>query len=188
MSDQNAWSRCNTCKRPIGFDTIYYVCSVSTCNKRRSPYRFCSVDCWDAHVPVAGHRSATAVEERSPKSGPGAGNAGVVGSESDGPRRRVLGTGTGSGVGVAAREAERAAADKAARRSSSELSAADVLVVASRLKTYIRAQSGMNTSDTVLGPLSEHLRKLAHYAIRNARADGRKTVMDRDVPPVVEPL
>jgi histone H3/H4 len=40
----------------------------------------------------------------------------------------------------------------------------------------------MNTSDRVLEPLSEIVREVAERAIEHARADGRKTVLDRDVP------
>jgi len=58
----------------------------------------------------------------------------------------------------------------------------DVLVVASKLKAYIRARSGMNTSDGVLPALSRILRDLCDEAIERAHADGRKTVMDRDLP------
>jgi len=50
------------------------------------------------------------------------------------------------------------------------------------LKDYIRAVSGMNTSERVLEPLSEIVREVAQRAIENARADERKTVLDRDVP------
>jgi histone H3/H4 len=56
----------------------------------------------------------------------------------------------------------------------------DVLVVASKLKNYIRAQSGMNTSSAVIEVLSDKLRVLCDQAIENAKRDGRKTVMDRD--------
>jgi hypothetical protein len=56
----------------------------------------------------------------------------------------------------------------------------DILIVASKLKTYIRARSGMNTSESVMDVLSDRLRKLCDEGIRNAERDGRKTVMDRD--------
>lgn len=59
----------------------------------------------------------------------------------------------------------------------------DILVVASKLKKYIRARSGMNTSDAVMATLSDHVRALCNQAIRSAAQDGRKTVMDRDFPP-----
>ncbi len=56
----------------------------------------------------------------------------------------------------------------------------DILIVASKLKDYIRAKSGMNTSADVMGRLSEIVRLHCHKAIENAERDGRKTVMDRD--------
>jgi len=56
----------------------------------------------------------------------------------------------------------------------------DVLIVASKLKKYIKARSGMNTSDTVMNVLSDRLRALCEDAILRAREDGRRTVMDRD--------
>ena len=60
-------------------------------------------------------------------------------------------------------------------------SSQEILVVASKLKNYIKTKSGMNTSASVLPRLSEKLRELCDQAIENAQKDGRKTVMDRDV-------
>lgn len=59
-------------------------------------------------------------------------------------------------------------------------SGAEVLVVASKLKNYIRAKSGMNTSAAVMDALSGKIRELCDRAIETARGEGRKTVMDRD--------
>ncbi|MCA9774224.1 MAG: hypothetical protein KC466_17535, partial [Myxococcales bacterium] len=56
----------------------------------------------------------------------------------------------------------------------------EVLIVASKLKAYVRARSGMNTSSNVLEALSAKVRDLCDAAIENARTEGRKTVMDRD--------
>jgi len=56
----------------------------------------------------------------------------------------------------------------------------EVLVVASKLKNYIRAKSGFNTSANVMDALSDRIRELCDQAIENARSDGRKTVKDRD--------
>jgi histone H3/H4 len=58
----------------------------------------------------------------------------------------------------------------------------EVLIVASRLKDYVRTRSGYNTSDRVLEPLSEIVRRIMEQAIENARRDGRMTVLDRDIP------
>lgn len=56
----------------------------------------------------------------------------------------------------------------------------EVLVVASKLKKYIKAQSGMNTSSSVVDALSEQIRTMCNQAISKAQSEGRKTVMDRD--------
>ena len=56
----------------------------------------------------------------------------------------------------------------------------EVLVVASKLKNYIRARSGMNTAANVMDALSERVREMCDAAIEAARSDGRKTVKDRD--------
>jgi len=56
------------------------------------------------------------------------------------------------------------------------------LIVASRLKDYIRERSGFNTSDGVLEPLSEIVRRICDDAVRNASREGRRTVLDRDIP------
>lgn len=56
----------------------------------------------------------------------------------------------------------------------------EVLIIASRLKEYIQAKSDYNTSASVMDVLSDHVRILCDRAIDNARAEGRRTVMDRD--------
>ncbi len=58
----------------------------------------------------------------------------------------------------------------------------EVLVVASKVKSYIKDKSQMNTSGSVPEELSKRVVALLDKAIENAKADGRKTVMDRDVP------
>ena len=60
------------------------------------------------------------------------------------------------------------------------MSSSEVLVVVSKLKAHIRSASGMNTAANVAPALSDIVRKLCADAIEKARADGRKTVMDRD--------
>ena len=59
----------------------------------------------------------------------------------------------------------------------------EILVVASKVKSYIKEKSaGMNTSGAVPDELSKRVAALLDKSIENAKADGRKTVMDRDVP------
>ncbi len=50
--------RCSTCRAPIPDGADHYRCSVSSCNSGRMKLRFCSVACWEAHVPTARHRNA----------------------------------------------------------------------------------------------------------------------------------
>jgi len=59
---------------------------------------------------------------------------------------------------------------------------ADALVVASKVKKYIKDKSGMNTSASVMDVLTGVISKVCDQAIENAKTDGRKTVMDRDFP------
>ncbi len=54
---------CSMCRKPIAMNAKYFRCSVSTCNSGRVKLYFCSVSCWDAHLPTARHRSAAAIEE-----------------------------------------------------------------------------------------------------------------------------
>ncbi len=56
----------------------------------------------------------------------------------------------------------------------------EVLVVASKIKSYIKDKGDMKTSANVLEVLSDRLRGLCDKAIESARSDGRKTVLDRD--------
>jgi hypothetical protein len=165
METNSGWARCNSCKGDIDFAELYYVCSVSTCNRKGSDFRFCSVECWDAHVPVMRHRDAWAEERRSPTEAEWRREQAADAAEDDEPPRPAT--------------AARPATASATLRDSDV--PRDVLVVVSKLKAYIRARSGMNTSDTVLDVLSDRLRRLCDQAIENAAADGRKTVMDRDV-------
>ena len=58
----------------------------------------------------------------------------------------------------------------------------EVLVVASKIKSYIKEQGEMKTSAGVLQALSDRLRRMCDEAIESARSDGRKTILDRDIP------
>jgi histone H3/H4 len=60
------------------------------------------------------------------------------------------------------------------------VSESEVLLVVSKLKKYIKEQSGMSTSGNVAPVLSDLIRKMCDQAIANAQSDRRKTVMDRD--------
>lgn len=160
------WRRCSSCERELAFAADYYVCSVSTCNRKGSSYVFCSVPCWDAHVPVMRHRSGWAEERRSPS------------------RAEWSAASKAAAPGV---RAETATPTTEAPPSLPAVPAGsqceiprEVLIVASRLKDYVRARSGLNTSESVLATLSDLVRALCDDAIVRAREEGRKTLMGRD--------
>ncbi|MBY0371619.1 hypothetical protein K2X33_13105 [bacterium] len=56
----------------------------------------------------------------------------------------------------------------------------EVLVVVSKVRKYVSERSGMNTSASVYDVLTDKIKGLCDRAIDQARADGRKTLMDRD--------
>lgn len=163
MSDAEGWRRCSACKEWIGFAERYWVCSVSTCNRKRTGLVFCTPDCWEVHLPTMNHREAWAVEKTSPASAAEAAAAEKPAAAKREPRRRLV---------------RPAPTNPAAGGDPPE----EVLIVASRLKAYVQARAGMNTSDRVLETLSDVVREFVDRAIENARRDGRKTVLDRDVP------
>jgi hypothetical protein len=162
------WKRCSTCKKEIAFGATYYVCSVSTCNRKRTGLTFCSVDCWDQHLPIARHREAGAVEEKAP-------------SKQEWERQQSGEAGQRKTVKA---DAPRRPSEPTARRriigEGKQPGPQEILVVASRFKDYIKAVHGMNTSDRVFEVISEELRRIANKAAGNAKEADRKTVLDRD--------
>lgn len=58
----------------------------------------------------------------------------------------------------------------------------EILVIASKVKKFIKEKGDCNTSASTMEALSQRLSQIVEKAIENAKADGRKTVMDRDVP------
>ena len=54
------------------------------------------------------------------------------------------------------------------------------LVVVSKIKKHIKDKAGMNTSSNVMDQLTKIVEREIETAIRNAKNDNRKTVMDRD--------
>ena len=170
MSEPEFFRQCTTCKKPIAFGADYLQCSVSTCNRNKLAQFFCTLPCWDAHLPEARHRDAWA----EPMKAPTREAARREQQEEEDREKRA-----------AARESSMSEeADKRRRiigaAPSSEDVPQEVLVVVSKMKAYVKARSGMNTSDGVVDVLSAKIRRLCDAAIEVANADGRKTVMDRD--------
>jgi len=156
---QNFWRKCSSCKTELPLSGIYYVCSVSTCRQKRTNYVFCSVECWDQHVPIERHRGDDigALEKKAPSV-----------PYSEGAKRIIVSSPSSSSTSPPAHG-----------KTSVD---GQVLVVASKIKKYIHEKSGMNTSSSTMEALTERLKQICDEGVNNARADGRKTVMDRDIP------
>lgn len=150
MGSDQTWRSCGSCKKPIALGSPYYACSVSTCKKTA----YCSMPCFDDHSPVFRHKDAWAEERKAPLK---------QDHSSDTPPSRLT----------------------SARLVPSSVSAQktlpkDTLIIASKLKDYVRAKSDLNTSAAVLDRLSDMVRIICDRAIEQALRDNRKTLMDRD--------
>lgn len=162
--DHHFWKKCSVCKNEIKFSSVYQVCSITSCKK----HSFCSVDCWDIHNSTLLHRNAYAQEEMAP-------------AAHEVSYHEASQEGTPTLERVAKRIIVKPSLGTTSSHShdSSKLPH-DVLIVASKLKSYIKAKADMNTSAGVIDILSDIVRDLSNQAIEQARAEGRKTVMDRD--------
>ncbi len=158
--DESFWRKCSSCKVPIEFKAKHYVCSVSTCNALRTGYVFCSVSCFDKHLPGARHRDAGAIEKTA---GTQPYSADEPNQLNNSPQRKLAVPHSGGAITQSKLQVPK-----------------DVLVVVSKLKDYIKARSDMNTSQDVIEILSDQIRLLCDDAIDKARMAGRKTVLDRD--------
>ncbi len=66
-------------------------------------------------------------------------------------------------------------------RKEIKMGESETLVVASKVKAYIKQKSDLKCSASVIDALSEKVRALCDAAAENAKADKRKTVQDRDI-------
>jgi hypothetical protein len=166
VSDQ--FKVCSTCRKAIHFGASYYQCSVSTCQRQKTALFFCSVECWDAHLPMMRHREAWAEAMKAPSREEWAALEQEEAARTAKPvEDSIVNDGNDSNAAVG----------------GGEDAPREVLIVVSKLKSYIKAKSGMNTSDGIVPVLSDLIRDIADRAIESARSDGRKTVLDRDVKP-----
>lgn len=111
---------------------------------------YCSMPCFDEHSPVFRHKNAWAEEKFAP----------AVMDDVEPSRLSTT--------------------RLAPTTPTSDAIPHDILIVASKLKDYIRIKSGMNTSANVMERLSDMVRIHCDKAIERANRDNRKTVMDRD--------
>jgi hypothetical protein len=170
VSEVEYFRVCSTCKKPIGFGADYMQCSVSTCNRNKLAQFFCSLACWDAHLPEARHRDAWAEPMKAPT------REAFRREQQEDEERDQRASARESSMSEEAEKRRRLVGAAAPAQDLPK----DVLVVVSKLKAYIKARSGMNTSDSVTEVLSDQIRKLCDAAIEVAHSDNRKTVLDRD--------
>ena len=140
------WRTCGVCKKSIALSALYQKCSISSCRK----VVFCSVDCWDIHQGVMGHKSSYAEEERAPSF-----------LDEQKPRRRIV----------------QSSQPKTSNHNSPNK---ETLIVVSKMKNFVKDSTDMNTSGDVADVLSDYVRELIVQASENARSEGRKTLMGRD--------
>lgn len=182
MTENASFRVCSICRKPIPFESRYYACSVSTCNRKPTALYFCSVPCWDAHVPDARHKDAWAIEEKAPTEAEARAEKNAT---NDSVRRRVVSSSTSNADATRGADGARSTnnANNAVNAADDDAPGhlpEDILVVVSKLKAYVKARGSMNTSDGVTDVLSEHLRSLCTKAIRSAAQNSRKTVLARD--------
>lgn len=152
MSEVTYWRKCGSCKKEIGFNTVYQACNVSSCRK----LVFCSVDCWNLHNPVMNHKSSWAEENRSPR------KENYIREEDSAAPKRIM------------------VSSSAKVSSESSVTEDDILIVASKLKAYIKDKHDLSTSANVMEALSHIVRRVTDEAVLRAKQEGRKTLMDRD--------
>lgn len=154
MSEENKfWRKCGNCKKEIDYQATYQSCSVSSCRK----FVYCCVDCWSVHNSVMNHKSAWAEEHIAPTF-----EKDKLEEDPNRGRRRIL---VGQSVG---------------KTSQSGNIPRDILIVAAKLKSYVKIKHNLNTSANVMERLSDMIRIACDHACDKARMDGRKTLMDRD--------
>ena len=157
-TEQDYWRKCVTCKSPIALGAKYYKCSVSSCDKKSAPTQFCKFECWSVHNEVYRHRNAAAEEETAPRTP----------DPLPKPVSKLAGaTKSSGGPSPTVKEGK---------------IKTDTLVVVSKVKKYIQDRADMNTSADTMDALTRVVTQVCDQAIKNAIADGRKTVMGRDVP------
>jgi histone H3/H4 len=100
------------------------------------------------------HQSAWAEENRAPAKS-------LAPFDQSQPVRRIVNSSVPSGLKSSPMETE-------------------ILIVASKLKQYVKDKHDLSTSANVMDALSREVRRLTDRAAEKAMAEGRKTLMDRD--------
>ncbi len=166
------WKKCSTCKKPLAFSAMFYVCSVSTCKHPRKGFQFCSVDCWDAHLGFMNHREAWAEEARAPSQSEFEKSMAEDDQVNRSPVRKIV-------------EDKKPSSAPACGSSNPSMNPnnikTDTLIVVSKVKALIAELSGYNTSQCCVDALTRKVIGECLKGVESAKQDGRKTVMGRDI-------
>ena len=186
MDDSTIWERCNSCRKPIHFGEKYFLCSVSTCKNPRTGVRFCSADCWDAHLGSARHREAWAEDAIAPRQGsaPTPRQASPAQKSATPPHKMVDPAPYGNSrppVRKIIDSPPPSSTDAAGSSTAAVPKDLDTLIVVSKVKQLIKDHSGFSTSQCCIDALTAKVAEAAIKAIESAESAGRKTVMGRDV-------
>lgn len=149
--EQNYWRKCGSCKKEIAYNSTYQVCGASSCQK----FAYCSMDCWSLHNSIMNHKNGWSEDRVAPQK-PQTENEGV---------RRLIVTAKST---IDTTSTNNLALEK------------EILIVASKLKQYIKDKHDLNTAADVMDVLSHRVRRLTDQAVLKAKSEGRKTVLDRD--------
>lgn len=170
MDQTEVWAKCSTCKKEIALGAKYYVCSVSTCRHKRKGFRFCSVPCWDAHLGFMNHREAYAEEAVAPR----------VKEELKEELEKETKIMTEAAEPITPLNDDQVSCGSKYDQQAADITS-EVLVVVSKVKKFIKEQSGMNTSQCCVDALTKKVVAECLKGAESARQAGRKTVMGRDI-------
>jgi len=164
------YRKCSVCKKEIYQGHKFQECELSSCKK----HGFCSVNCWNMHNEVLNHRQAGAIEMVAPHYT----HSSLQDSVQDSTQDNV---GSTNAKVTMPRKILVTAKSVVPTETNMESRGEDeILIVASKLKDYIKSKFDLNTSQQVLNVLSDEVRRSVDRAAVRAKSEGRKTLMDRD--------
>lgn len=163
------WKKCNICKKQIPYGSTYYLCSVSTCKRKRTGFSFCSERCWDAHLGFVSHRTSYCEEATAPTREESRHSSDDDASveEVERPKRRIIVDDTKAPVASAPRMTQK--------------HSVDTLVVVSKVKQFVKSVAGFNTSQCAIDALTQKVVGECLQGIERAKESERKTLMGRDI-------
>lgn len=133
---------------------IHYNSPYQVCgNSSCQKFAYCSIDCWSLHNSIMNHKNGWSEDRVSPK------------KETEGNKRLII------------IPKSQNTKNEIENKTESEN---EILIVASKLKQYVKDKHELNTAADVMDILSQKVRRLTDQASLKAKSEGRKTLLDRD--------